>query len=108
MSTTIEQLDRIVRTAHEAFAAARDVAPRTRANWLEAIATALEGAGDELLALAHEETHLPEGRLRGELARTVFQIRLLLMRYFAGSRWMPPSITLIPVGVWGRVRIYGG
>ncbi|SEB54677.1 NADP-dependent aldehyde dehydrogenase [Paramicrobacterium humi] len=85
MSTTIEQLDRIVRTAHEAFAAARDVAPRTRANWLEAIATALEGAGDELLALAHEETHLPEGRLRGELARTVFQIRLFADEVLRGE-----------------------
>lgn len=43
---------------------------------LAAIAGALDAAGDELVPLARHETHLTEARLRGELARTTFQLRL--------------------------------
>jgi NADP-dependent aldehyde dehydrogenase len=37
----------------------------------------LDGADDELVALAITETHLTETRLRGELVRTTFQLRFL-------------------------------
>ncbi|ATE55877.1 aldehyde dehydrogenase (NADP(+)) [Actinosynnema pretiosum] len=47
-----------------------------RAGWLEAAADALDGAADELIPLAHAETHLPLPRLTGELKRTTFQARL--------------------------------
>ena len=43
---------------------------------LEAIADALDAHADELVALAVDESHLTEGRLRGELKRTTFQLRL--------------------------------
>ncbi|MEO7754133.1 MAG: aldehyde dehydrogenase (NADP(+)) [Terracoccus sp.] len=52
-------------------------APGERAGWLRAVATALEDAAPTLLPLAREESHLPEARLSGELARTCFQLRLL-------------------------------
>lgn len=66
-----------VEAADEAYSASLGATPRERATWLEAVAASLEAAGDELVALAQDETHLPEGRLRGELARTAFQLRLL-------------------------------
>ena len=43
---------------------------------LQAVASSLEEAGSELVALAQEESALAEGRLTGELARTVYQLRL--------------------------------
>jgi NADP-dependent aldehyde dehydrogenase len=47
-----------------------------RARVLEAIAADLDGAADELVPLAQEESHLAEARLAGELSRTTFQLRL--------------------------------
>src|SRR5918994_2547843 len=46
-----------------------------RAGWLRALAVELELHRDELVALAHDETHLSETRLRGEVVRTATQLR---------------------------------
>lgn len=70
-------VDAAVTAAQSAFEAARDVSPATRASWLDAIAGALEANAESMIALANEETHLPVGRLTGELKRTAFQLRLL-------------------------------
>jgi NADP-dependent aldehyde dehydrogenase len=43
---------------------------------LDAIADALDAHADELVAVAARETHLGDTRLRGELKRTSFQVRL--------------------------------
>jgi len=48
-----------------------------RATVLGTVADALDAAVEELLPIAQRETHLAEGRLRGELKRTTFQLRLL-------------------------------
>src|ERR687897_2039289 len=45
------------------------------AGWLRALAVELELRRDELVALAHDETHLSETRLRGEVVRTATQLR---------------------------------
>lgn len=59
--------------AHRAWSRA----PRaTRAAALTAVARALDDAGDELVEVARAETNLAEARLRGELLRTTFQLRL--------------------------------
>ena len=47
-----------------------------RATVLDAVADALDAAGGTLVPLAVEESHLAEGRLKGELVRTTFQLRL--------------------------------
>ena len=47
-----------------------------RATVLRAVADALDAAADHLVPLAERETHLAETRLRGELQRTTFQLRL--------------------------------
>ncbi len=65
------------------LAAARAAAPRwaatsreARAAALIAIADRLDAKGDELAELADSETALGVGRLRGEVARTTFQLRM--------------------------------
>ena len=50
-----------------------------RARWIRAIADALDDHRDELVGLAHDETHLSHARLTGEVTRTVTQLR-----FFAG------------------------
>lgn len=46
-----------------------------RADWLRAVAEALDAADAELVPLADEESGLGEARLRGELLRTTDQLR---------------------------------
>jgi len=53
----------------------RRLDPGARADILRLIADRLEASADELVALAVDESHLTETRLRGELARTTFQLR---------------------------------
>jgi NADP-dependent aldehyde dehydrogenase len=70
-----------------AAAVARPVArtaPTLRAKWLHAIAATLDAHAHDLIPVAMRETHLPEGRLIGELARTTFQLRLLADRLADG------------------------
>ena len=50
--------------------------PSDRAAVLDRVADALEDAVETLVPAAVEETNLPEARLRGELKRTAFQLRL--------------------------------
>ena len=45
-----------------------------RADFMHAIAVELEACGDELIHTAMKETNLPEARLQGERARTIFQL----------------------------------
>jgi NADP-dependent aldehyde dehydrogenase len=56
-----------------------------RAGWLRALAAELELHRDELVALAREETHLSESRLRGEVARTATQLRFFAVVIEEGS-----------------------
>jgi len=74
--TAAERIEEILAAAAAAHATWSNTAPATRAGILDRIADALEEAADRLVAVAAEETHLPEGRLRGELKRTAFQLRL--------------------------------
>lgn len=77
-SVTISaDVDRSVQAAQAAFEDSRGTPPARRAEWLAAVAAAIEDAREELVALAHEESHLPLARLNGELTRTAFQLRLL-------------------------------
>ncbi|MEG8181128.1 aldehyde dehydrogenase (NADP(+)) [Nocardia terpenica] len=75
--TTHADIDRIVAAAVRVGATLAESTPRDRVRWLNAAADAVEEAGTELVALAAVETHLPaQPRLRSELVRTVFQLRL--------------------------------
>ena len=76
MKTTAEQAGTQIVAAHAAYEQARDKDPKGRGAWLEAVASALENHADELVSLGQQETHLDEARLRFELKRSVFQLRL--------------------------------
>jgi NADP-dependent aldehyde dehydrogenase len=74
----MNQIDAVAAVARRAAAAAHPFASLPdgrRAELLDAVADALDAAADELVAVSGEETALPEGRLRGELARTTAQLR---------------------------------
>lgn len=62
--------------AEEAFHSYRQLRPQDRALFLDAIAKNLEGRSEEIVAVYQEESHLPEPRARGELARTTGQLRM--------------------------------
>ena len=74
--TEVTEVKEIVAAAAGAAGpwAARDRSARSRA--LRAVADRLDAAADMLVPIAVRETHLGEPRLRGELRRTTFQLRL--------------------------------
>jgi NADP-dependent aldehyde dehydrogenase len=93
-----------------------EATPRERTGWVESVAAAEDAAGEELVALADEETALGTPRLSGELGRGAAN-----MRYYAsvGERgdWLrvrkqrlpgPPEIDLrranLPIG---PVAVFG-
>ena len=69
-------VERAAELATQAFAVYGNLAGSAKAALLRAIAAALEADGDAIVDRAGRETGLPEGRLRGELARTTNQLRL--------------------------------
>lgn len=69
-------LDSVMRTAAEAAPVLAATTPSERAGWLHAIADALDADAASLVPLAMRESHLLEQRLKGELVRTTFQLRL--------------------------------
>jgi NADP-dependent aldehyde dehydrogenase len=74
--TPPDELDRLIGGAAEAARALVGSRPSDRAAWLERVADRLDGAADDLVPLAAQETHLGVDRLQGELKRTTFQLRL--------------------------------
>ncbi|KQQ98287.1 aldehyde dehydrogenase [Arthrobacter sp. Leaf145] len=77
MTTSPVQVEALILAAHNAYESTRDVSPHVRRTWLTGVADALDANSDELVGLGQRETHLAEARLRNELKRTVFQLRLL-------------------------------
>ena len=84
-AATVADVDAALAAAVEAARspALRDDARRARA--LRAVAAGLRGRGDAIVSIAGVETGLPEGRLRGELERTAFQLELLAGHVEAGE-----------------------
>jgi NADP-dependent aldehyde dehydrogenase len=74
--TTPEELESVLAAATGAAGPLGALRPAERAGLLRAAADALDAAADELVPLAIEESSLPEGRLRGEVARSSGQLRL--------------------------------
>lgn len=72
---TSSQIDAAVDSADIAFKEWSKTDGKTRADFINALAEALETNSEALVQLADKETHLGAGRLNGELARTTFQLR---------------------------------
>ena len=72
--STPTEIDIIMQDAWKAFHVYRKLSLQQRAAFMRAIAIELESCGDALIQTAMSETNLPEARLRGERARTIFQL----------------------------------
>jgi NADP-dependent aldehyde dehydrogenase len=88
---TIEQVNEVMQLAWSAFHAYRKLPLRERARFMRAIATELEECGDILINTAMRETNLPEARLRGERARTIFQLESYALACEEGA-WLEARI----------------
>jgi alpha-ketoglutaric semialdehyde dehydrogenase len=82
---SLEDLARAADLAQEAFTTFGKLPGRERAIFLRHIAGGIESIAAELVERAHRETALPEARLKGELARTVNQLRLFAQVAEEGS-----------------------
>ncbi|KPM53876.1 aldehyde dehydrogenase [Frankia sp. R43] len=76
MSTVTTDIEGLLAAAAAAARPFGALAPAARAAMLRAVADALDAAAETLVPVAMRETRLPEPRLRGELVRTTFQLRL--------------------------------
>lgn len=93
--TSREQVTAVVAAAAAATSWLADLPRSERAALLEAVADALEGAREQLVATADSETGLGAARLNGELTRTVFQFRFFGSVITEGSYL---EVTLDPAG----------
>ncbi|MCH5598740.1 aldehyde dehydrogenase (NADP(+)) [Niabella ginsengisoli] len=71
---TVDQIDEVLKSAWAAFHVYRKCSLKERAGFMRAIAKQIEALGDELITVAGQETNLPEARLKGERARTIYQL----------------------------------
>ncbi len=76
METGTTDLDTVVAAAAGAAPDLAAAGDEQRAHWLDAIADALDAAADDLVPIAIAESHLPQGRLAGEVGRTTGQLRM--------------------------------
>ena len=89
--TPAAEVDAFIRLADSASAAWRHATIAERGEALRAVAEGLDARADDLVLLAGRETHLAEARLRGELKRTTFQLRLFADVLAEGS-WLDARI----------------
>lgn len=71
---TLQEVDAAVQDSWRAFEVYRHKNLGERADFLRAIARHLQASGEELLKVAHRETHLEIPRLQVEFKRTLFQL----------------------------------
>lgn len=76
LSATVADVNRAAELAAEAAPVLARLSGAGRAKFMRAIAANLEAKAADLVARAMLETALPEARLKGEVARTVGQLRL--------------------------------
>ena len=89
-----EEIDAAVLSAARAFPTYRALSPGARAAFLDAIASELAAMGEgkaPLVTRCCAETGLPEARIRGELTRTVNQLKLFADLLRDGS-WVEARI----------------
>lgn len=71
---TTEEINTTMKESWEAFHLYRKMSLKKRADFMRAIGEELKKDEEELVQSAMNETNLPEARLKGELARTIFQL----------------------------------
>lgn len=88
---TVDELNRAVAKAKEAFQSYRLLSGHAKANFLDTIASEIEAIGDVLIERCTAETGLPAARLQGERGRTTSQLRLFASLLREGS-WVKAKI----------------
>ena len=88
---TIQEINQTMQHAWQAFEVYRKSSLKERAEFMRTIASEIEALGDSLIHQTMEETHLPEARLRGERARTLFQLTSYAAACEAGN-WLEARI----------------
>ncbi|MEX1201646.1 MAG: aldehyde dehydrogenase (NADP(+)) [Ferruginibacter sp.] len=88
---SISAMEEMMIASQEAFLLYRKMSLHQRANFMRQIAIEIEALGDGLIKKAMEETNLPEARLRGERARTIFQLNSYAEACEKGD-WLEASI----------------
>lgn len=86
-----EEIDEAVQLATEAFEVYKQFPDAKKAGFLNAIADEIESAGDDLTSVYTKESGLPEGRAKGELGRTVGQLKAFATLLEEGS-WVEATI----------------
>lgn len=88
-----EEVAQAVNLAEKAFPVYSALSATKRAEFLRRIAELIEGAGDAIAERGVKESGLPEGRMRGETARTTGQLRLFAALIEEGS-WVDARIEI--------------
>lgn len=91
ISATAADVERAAELATAAAPVLARLSGTARGKFVRAIAANLEAKSDDLVARAIQETALPEPRLKGEVARTVGQLRLYAQAAERGD-WLDARI----------------
>lgn len=89
--TTLDEVDRAIGLASEAFPQYSVFSAKDRAGFLRKIAEEIDAVVDDIAQRGQIETGLPEARMRGETARTTGQLRLFAELIEEGS-WVDARI----------------
>lgn len=93
---TKEEINEVMKKSQEALLQYKKFSLRQRADFMHTVAEELEEIRPVVVPAAMEESHLPEGRLNGELSRTIYQLNSYAQRVEDGA-WMGVRIdTAIP------------
>jgi 2,5-dioxopentanoate dehydrogenase len=71
---TTEEIETVMKDSWSAFAKYKKLPLKSRAGFMRSIAVELKKQEEDLVETAMKETNLPQERLHGELARTIFQL----------------------------------
>lgn len=72
---TTEELSQAMKLAHQAFPKFKAISAKDRAHFLQVIAEEMEAVASEIITVYQQESGLPEGRAKGELGRTLGQLK---------------------------------
>lgn len=93
---TIQEIDKALVDSQRAFTTYAQSSLKERSTLMKAIAVELEALGEEVIQLAIQETNLTELRLKGERARTIYQLNSYADACERGE-WMEVSINTAEV-----------
>ncbi|WP_186755484.1 aldehyde dehydrogenase (NADP(+)) [Echinicola salinicaeni] len=85
------QINKVLEQSAQAFTTYKKTSLAERASFLRNMAASLGEIKEELIPTACEESHLPEGRITGELGRTTGQINLFA-DYIEEGSWLEATI----------------